>query len=424
MAWPSMISVEDARERILAFFHCLPNEQKPLSQALGQTLAEDVRAEFDIPPLTNTAMDGYAVRAADTAGATQDAPVRLQVTGEVAAGYIYDGEVRPGGAVRIMTGAPIPQGADAVVPFEETDEEGLQAPRASSSRNGSVRIFRQAATGANFRSAGEDITAGEVVLRRGTVLGPAQLGVVASLGREQVQVVRRPRVAILSTGDELLQPGGERTPGKIYDSNLTSLSAMVAEFGGIPVPLGIALDTVEDLTAKIRLAIDADMVITSAGVSRGDFDVVKLVLANEGDVDFWTVNMRPGKPLAFGALRSGERRVPHLGLPGNPVSSMVAFEIFGRPAIYTMLGRTDWERMRIKAITSDRISMADSRRFYARCIVQQQNGGYRAELTGSQGSGILSGLARANGLVVVPEGHADIPSGGEVEVMLLGSAAV
>jgi molybdopterin molybdotransferase len=419
-----MISVEEARERILAHFQPLQNELKPLSSALGQTLAEDVRAEFDIPPLTNTAMDGYAVRATDTAGATDTAPIRLQVIGEVAAGYIFEGRVAPGEAVRIMTGAPIPQGADAVVPFEETDESGLQAPRASGALDATVQVFREAAPGANFRAAGEDISAGEVVLRHGTVLGPAQVGVLASLGLAQVYVIRRPRVAILSTGDELLEPGEERSPGKIYDSNLTGLSAMVEEFGGIPVPLGVASDTVEDLTAKITLAEEADMVVTSAGVSRGDFDVVKLVLAREGSVDFWTVNMRPGKPLAFGTLRSGERRVPHLGLPGNPVSSMIAFEIFGRAAIYTMLGRSDWERMRIRATTSDRISMVDGRRFYARCVVQRQNGSYRASLTGSQGSGVLSGFARANGLAVVPEGHQDVPAGGEVEVMLLGSPAI
>ncbi|HTE86905.1 MAG TPA: gephyrin-like molybdotransferase Glp [Dehalococcoidia bacterium] len=419
-----MISVEEARSRILAYFYQIEPETRPLLDALGQTLAEDITATFNIPPLTNTAMDGYAVRAADTTGASEAEPVVLRVTGEVAAGYIYDGEVESGSAVRIMTGAPIPEGADAVVPFEETDETGMQAPHAAGRLNGRVQVFKPAALGANLREAGEDIAAGQRVMDRGTLLGASQLGVIASVGRDRVTVTRRPRVAVLSTGDELLQPGEARRPGKIYDSNLTSLSALITEFGGVPVPLGVARDNVEDLTTKIRQALDTDMVVTSAGVSRGDFDIVKLVLAREGDVDFWTVNMRPGKPLAFGGLRAGSRLVPHIGLPGNPVSSMIAFEIFGRPAIFTMLGRRDWERPRIRATTSDRISMVDGRRFYARCVISRRNGGYDAVLTGSQGSGILSGLARANGLAVVPEGHPDVEAGGEVDVMLLGAPSV
>jgi molybdopterin molybdotransferase len=418
-----MISVEEARERILAYFQRLQPETRPLLGALGQVLAEDITATFDIPPLDNTAMDGYAVRSSDTTGASEANPVELRVTGEVAAGYIYDGEVELGGAVRIMTGAPIPRGADAVVPFEETDETGLQAPHAAGRTNGRVRVFKEARAGANLRLAGEDVATGQTVLQDGMLLGAAQLGVLASVGRDRVTVSRRPRVAILSTGDELLQPGEPRRPGKIYDSNLTSLSALISEFGGVPVPLGVARDNVEDLTSKIRQAIDADMVVTSAGVSRGDFDVVKLVLAQEGDIDFWTVNMRPGKPLAFGALRAGDRLVPHIGLPGNPVSSMIAFEIFGRPALFTMLGRRDWERPRIRARALDRMSMVDGRRFYARCVIAKLDGHYTAALTGSQGSGVLSGLARANGLAVVPEGHSGVEPGDDVEVMLVGSVS-
>jgi molybdopterin molybdotransferase len=418
-----MISVEEARERILAYFRPLPAEEVALLDAAGQVLAEDIVSSFDIPPLDNTSMDGYAVRSEDTQGASEDHAVELRVTGEIAAGYIYDGEVRAGTAVRIMTGAPIPRGADAIVPFEETDESGLQAPRASGRVDGRVKVFKQAHPGANVRRAGEDVSSGKTVLERGLLLGAAQLGVLASLGRERVQVIRRPRVAVLSTGDELLQPGEERKPGRIYDSNLTSLSALVREFGGIPMPLGVAKDNVEDVTARIRQGLDADMILTSAGVSRGDYDVVKLVLAREGDIDFWTVNMRPGKPLAFGALRASDRIVPHIGLPGNPVSSMIAFEIFGRAALFTMLGRKDWERPRVRAKTLDRISMADSRRFYARCILARADNGYTVSLTGSQGSGVLTGLARANALAVVPEGHADVEAGEDVEVMLLGSPA-
>jgi molybdopterin molybdotransferase len=418
-----MISVEEARERILSYFQRLQPETVPLLQAIGQVLDEDVTATFDIPPLDNTAMDGYAVLAADTRGASEEAPVELRVSGEVAAGYIFDGEVEPGTAVRIMTGAPIPRGADTVVPFEETDESGLSAPAATGRLDSKVRIYKEAQPGANVRSAGEDVRVGQTVLERGVVLGAAQLGVIASLGRDRVRVVRRPRVAILSTGDELLQPGEERLPGKIYDSNLTSLSALVVEFGGVPVPLGVARDNVEDLTGKIREAQRTDLIVTSAGVSRGDFDVVKLVLAQEGDVDFWTVNMRPGKPLAFGAIRDGNRRIPHIGLPGNPVSSLIAFEIFGRPALFTMLGRQDWQLPRVRARSLDRMAMVDGRRFYARCILSRENGNLVVRLTGSQGSGVLSGLARANALAVVPEGHPDVLPGDEVDVIVLSNDA-
>ena len=427
MVTQTMISVEEARERILALFQRLEAEEKPVLAALGQVLAADAVAPFDIPPLANTSMDGYAVRAADTAGASESMPVRLRIAGELAAGYVYEGEVTPGSAVRIMTGAPIPQGADAVVPFEETDEAtthefGKFEKHALSAAEGStvdVGILKEAHPGANVRRAGEDVARGDVVLRADTTLGPPQIGVLASLGLATVPVYRRPVVAILSTGDELLEPGAEPAPGKIYDSNAYSIAAMVTEAGGVPKRLGIAGDTVDALTAKLRQGLDADMLITTAGVSRGDYDVVKDVLAKEGEIDFWTVRMRPGKPLAFGSFPSGKRRVPHLGLPGNPVSSMVTFELFGRPALHKMMGRALFERPRVRAIAEERIENADGRRVYARAIVTQQDGIYRAALTGPQGSGILTSMALANALAVVPEDVTAIEPGDEVECLLL-----
>jgi molybdopterin molybdotransferase len=423
----SMISVEEARERILAFFQRLEPEERPVLEALGQVLAEDIAAQFDIPPLANTAMDGYAVRAADTNGASESSPVRLRVIGELAAGYIFDGEVAPGTAVRIMTGAPIPRGADAVVPFEETDEPpthrfGAFAKHALGAAEGStadVGVLKAAQPGANLRAAAEDVARGDVVLREGAVIGPPQAGVLASLGRATARVYRRPVVAILSTGDELLEPGQPPAPGKIYDSNTAAVSAMVIEAGGVPRRLGIARDTVEALTAKLRAGLDADMLITSAGVSRGDYDVVKDVLAREGEIDFWTVRMRPGKPLAFGAFPSGERRVPHLGLPGNPVSSMVTFELFGRPAIYKMLGKTGWERPRVRAVAEQAMVNEDGRRCYLRAIVTQRDDRTYASLTGPQGSAILTSMALANALAVVPEDVAAIEPGQEVDCLLL-----
>jgi molybdopterin molybdotransferase len=416
-----LISVEEALERILSYVSLLPPEEKPILDALGQVVADDVVSHMDIPPLDNTAMDGYAVRAADTAGASESAPVLLRVVGELAAGYVFDGEVSAGTAVRIMTGAPIPRGADAVVPFEETDEPAGRTFGSFAKSRDSVGVLKAAAVGANVRLAAEDVRRGQVILPKGTVLHPAQIGVLASLGHATVRVHRRPVVAILSTGDEVKEPGQPLAPGQIYDSNAYSVSAMVQAAGGVPRKLGIAQDTVDALTEKLRGGLDADMLVTSAGVSRGDYDVVKDVLAKEGEVDFWTVRMRPGKPLAFGAFRSGGRRVPHIGLPGNPVSSMVSFELFGRPAIYKMLGRGDWQRSRVRAIARERIDNTDSRRVYARAILTREDGRYYAALTGPQGSGMLTSMAAANALAVVPEDVPGIAAGDEVECLLLDS---
>jgi molybdopterin molybdotransferase len=414
-----MISVEEALSRILGFFSVLEPEEKPILDALGQVTVEDVASGMNIPPHDNTAMDGYAVRAADTAGASTEAPVTLRVIGELAAGYLFDGAVEPGAAVRIMTGAPMPAGADAVVPFEETDEPAGRSFGAFAKSGDSVGILNPASPGANIRHAAEDVREGQVIIPRGTILHPAQIGVLASLGRPVVRVHRRPVVAILSTGDEVRDPGEALRPGQIYDSNAYSIAALASACGGIPRRLGIAKDTVDALTVKLREGLDADMLVTSAGVSRGDYDVVKDVLAKEGEIDFWTVRMRPGKPLAFGAFTSGGRRVPHIGLPGNPVSSMVSFELFGRPAIFKMLGRSDWQRPSVRAIADEPIPNSDERRVFARAIVTMRDGRFHAALTGPQGSGILTSMAVANALAVVPEDVPGIAAGEEVDALLL-----
>jgi molybdopterin molybdotransferase len=415
-----VITVAEALERILGYVEVLEAEERPLLEALGQVLAEDVTSGFDIPPLDNTAMDGYAVRAADTEGASPDSPVTLRVTGEVAAGYVFEGEVNAGEAVRIMTGAPVPAGADAIVPFEETDEPFDAAPERTQRVEASVRVFKQAQPGANIRRAGEDVHEGQTVLEKGRVLRPSEAGVLASLGRATVRVIRRPVVAILSTGDELVEAGQPRPPAKIYDANACSVAGLVSRYGGVPRLLGIARDTVEALTAKIHEGLDADMLVTSAGVSRGDYDVVKEVLAREGDIDFWTVAMKPGKPLAFGCFEADGRRVPHIGLPGNPVSSMVTFELFGRPALMKMMGKTDWRRPVVRAIAEERIvNRNDPRRFYARCIVRERDGRYYASLTGTQSSGALTSMVRANALTVIPEDVDEVQPGDEIDVIML-----
>ncbi|MBK7725822.1 MAG: molybdopterin molybdotransferase MoeA [Dehalococcoidia bacterium] len=415
-----MISVEEARERILANFQRLPVERKPLLAALGQVLAADVVSPYDLPPLANTGMDGYALQAADTAGASEAAPARLRVITNLAAGYVSDVPIGPGEAARIMTGAPIPPGADAVVPFEETDEV-LRGPNEQPRPGGEVAIFKAAKHGANVRERGGDVRAGNRVIEAGRVLRASEIGVLSSLGLTEVAVFRRPVVAILSTGDEVTPPGEALLPGRIYDANSAAVAAQVASFGGVPRVLGIAKDTIEDLTSKLREGLDADMLVTSAGVSRGDFDVVKDVLAREGQVDFWTVRMRPGKPLAFGAFAAPDgRRIPHLGLPGNPVSSMVSFELFGRPAIFKMLGKQGWERPSVRAIVRERVVNPDPRRYFARCIVTQgEDGRWYADLSGPQGSNILTGMSSANALTVIPEDVTVVEAGEEIDAMML-----
>ncbi|HLF70533.1 MAG TPA: gephyrin-like molybdotransferase Glp [Dehalococcoidia bacterium] len=421
MTTDGMISVEEARARILEVVSRLEPETVALADALGQVLAEDVTSPMTIPPLDNTGMDGYAVRAADTSGSTPATPKRLRVIGEVAAGYIFDRSVGPGEAVRIMTGAPIPQGADAIVPFEETDETAGRSFGTFAKGRDEVGVYKAAAVGANIRRAGEDVLRGSPVMEAGTELHAAQIGVLASLGTATVRVYRRPVIAIISTGDELLELGEAATEGHIYDANSYSVAALAREAGAIPKRLGIARDTVEELTAKIHEALDADLIVTSAGVSRGDYDVVKDVLLREGDVDFWTVRMKPGKPLAFGTFTAPDgRKVPHIGLPGNPVSSMVTFELFGRAAVYKMMGRSGWERPVVRVTVEEPVENTDGRRFYARAIVSVRDGRYVASLTGPQGSGILTSMALANALVICPEDVPVVAAGEEADAIMLG----
>ena len=413
----AMLSVEDALERILDHFHVLDAEEAPLLKALGQVLAEDAVSLHDIPPMDNSAMDGYAIQAASVAGASETSPITLRVVGSVAAGELPDTSVEPGTAIRIMTGAPIPPGADAVVPFEETDE----IERRNSSRDMSeIGIKVAAPEGADIRPAGQDVRKNTRVLSAGVVLRPSEIGVLASLGFDSVKVIRRPVVAILSTGDELLSAGDPYAEGKIYDSNSYSVAASVQRYGGVPKLLGIARDNLDSMNEKLREGLEADMLITSAGVSKGDYDMVKDVLAEHGRIAFWSVRMRPAKPLAFGVLDAEDgRQVPHLGLPGNPVSAMVAFEQFGRAAIHKMMGKSGFLKPLIKAALDEPIYNTDGRRVYARAVITKRNGDYHAKLTGNQSSNLLTSMAGANGLAICPE---DLPvkeAGETVEVQML-----
>ena len=412
-----MLSVEDAFERVMAFFHPLEAEEKPLLQALGQVLAEDVASPVQIPPMDNSAMDGYAVRHEAISGASEDSPRLLRVTGQVAAGQVPQGRVTGESAIRIMTGAPVPEGADTIVPFEDTDEverveKGLGL--------GEIQVLRELPPGAHVRPAGEDVARGTVVLKEGTVLRPAEIGVMGSLGKASVRVVRRPVVAILATGDELLEVGAQPEPAKIYDSNTYSMAASVLRCGGVPNVLGIARDNLEDMHRKLSEGASSDLLITSAGVSKGDYDIVKDVLMERGEISFWSVRMRPAKPLAFGVILSPDgRRVPHLGLPGNPVSTMVAFEEFARPAILRMLGKTRLARPSVQAVLEGPIHNFDGRRVFARVEVTRRGDTYYANPTGPQGSNILTSMSRANGLAICPEDVSMVDSGETVRVHML-----
>jgi molybdopterin molybdotransferase len=407
-----MLSVEEALERVLSYFHTLESEQVPILESLGRALAEDIYADINIPPHSNSAMDGYAVLAADTQGASTQSPKLLRVIADLPAGYVTDTPVTPGTAIRIMTGAPIPPGADAVVPFEDTQQEGEW-----------VKIMAEVSKGRNIRLAGEDVRKGTLVLRRGTRIRPQEIGMLATLGRKEVRVTRRPRVAILATGDEVVEIDAPLAPGKIRNANSYSNAAQVIRCGGEPILLGIARDDITDLTQKIRegLAQRVDLFLTSGGVSVGDFDIVKKVLAAEGDITFWRVRMKPGKPLAFGQIGG----VPLLGLPGNPVSVMIAFELFARPAIFKMLGIEKWDKPVVEATLMDEVKRKDERRHYLRVRVEKAltaSAGqpeYCAYLTGDQGSGILSSMVYANGVAVIPEDMRHVPAGSRVQVIML-----
>lgn len=412
-----MLSVEEARDKVLALTPVLEAEHVPLLEAQGQILAEDAVASFDIPPLDNSAMDGYAVRHADIEGATPQRSKLLRVADYVAAGQIPRTTVSEGTAVRIMTGAPIPPGADTVVPFEETDE----VERSAAGRPiDEVLVRNEVPRGQFVRRAAEDVEKGDVTLAKGTVLRASEIGVLASLGYRSVKVVRRPVVAVLATGDELLEPGQKPEAGKIYNSNSYSIAALVKRYGGVPRVLGIARDNIDSMGESLERGLEADMLITSAGVSKGDYDMVKDVLAERGEIAFWSVRMRPAKPLAFGMLRGlGGRKVPHLGLPGNPASAMVAFEQLGRPAILKMMGRTNLEKPTVEAVLEDPIINNDGRRVYARAIVSKRDQSYYARLTGPQGSNILTSMARANGLAICPEDVEIMDKGQIVQVQML-----
>ena len=410
-----LLNVDSALANILANMKTLPAETVSLPESHNRVIAEDIVSPIDLPPFDNSAMDGYAICSEDSVDADHANPVALSVAMDILAGSAPDRRLEPGQAARIMTGAPVPAGATAVIPVEDTDDDWQKGD--SSPLPAEVRLYRQLAPGENIRRAGENIAAGATVMTAGAVIGPAEIGMLAGIGCPRVDVIRRPKVAILSSGDELVDIYDDLAPGKIRDTNGYTLAALIRQSGGIPIRLPIAKDTMESIRALYRRALETkpDMLISTAGVSVGAADLVKAVMNELGDIDFWRINMRPGKPLAYGTIQG----LPFFGLPGNPVSTMVTFEVLVKPALTKIAGRP-FKQQTVKAITAGPLK-SDGRRSYNRVILSQENGRIMAQTTGIQSSGALMSMVKADGLAIIPEGVTLAPAGCELDVILLRS---
>jgi molybdopterin molybdotransferase len=399
------LTARDAALRILDAVRVQPSLRVPLDDAHGHVLAADVASPLDIPAHTNSAMDGYACRAMDVRG---KAPLTLRVVEQIPAGKFPSRTIGPGECARIFTGAPLPDGADGVVRQEDTD---LGDPV--------VTIHKDRDAGMNFRRAGEDLKKGALALAGGALLGPAELGVLASLAVSSPMVVRRPRVGILGSGDEIVDvdhPEEILSGRKVASSNTHTLVALVKQAGGIPVDLGVARDTKQSLREHLERASDCDLLVTTAGISVGEHDLLRPVLEEMGgELRFWKLRMRPGAPVGFGMLRG----IPWVGLPGNPVSTMVTFELFVRPAIRKMTGHGLPFRRSVPVRLGEQITLGPKLQHFLRGVVTEERDGAVARLTGPQGSGILTSMVKANALLVIPEGQHETPAGAVVNALPL-----
>ena len=411
----SLLSVAQARERILSHFEPVSTETLPLAGCSNRVIAQQIVAPIDLPPFDNSSMDGFAVRAADVEEATIDSPRSLRVIADIPAGSHPTISVAPGEAARIMTGAPTPTGADAVVPVEDTNftnrDAGTPPPEI-------VQIYKPAKPGSNVRPRGMDIHAGHAVLNPGRVIKAQELGLLAMLGFANVVVYRRPRVALFSSGDELLPVDAPLEDGKIRDSNSYTLAALIENAGAEVLRLGVARDDHDSVKALLDHAVGqkVDLILSSAGVSVGAFDFVKQVIESNGKMDFWRVNMRPGKPVAFGEYKN----IPFIGLPGNPVSAFVGFEVFVEPVIFRLRGLFHTGKQVLRVRCEEQID-SDGRESYLRAQVRpgEEHGSWIARLTGHQGSGNLHSLVQANALLIIPAGVKCVPAGQEVDAWLI-----
>ena len=409
----SLLSVDQARERILSQFQPVTTETLPLAGCSNRVLAQDIAASDDLPPFNNSSMDGFAVRAVDVLEAAYGSPRSLSVIADIPAGSSPTISLAPGEAARIMTGAQVPEGADAVIPVEDTNFDNRVAGTPAPAE---VQIFKSAKPGANVRSRGMDLRVGDVVLNKGRILKPQDLGLLAMLGFAKVLVYRKPRIALFSSGDELLPVDAPLEAGKIRDSNAFTLAALIEEAGAEVIRLGVAKDDPDSVRALLEKAADlqVDLIVSSAGVSVGAFDFVKQVIESNGKLDFWRVNMRPGKPLAFGEYK----QILFIGLPGNPVSSFVGFEVFVRPTLQRLRGSLNGGRPTVRVRCEEQID-SDGRESYLRAEVQEKEGNFIARLAGHQGSGNLNSLVQANALLIIPAGVKCVPAGQEVNAWLI-----
>jgi molybdopterin molybdotransferase len=415
-----LLNVSEALNRLLLRFTSVTNEVRPISEISGRVLAEDVVSGVDLPLYTNSSMDGFAVIASDVTGATADRPIALKIVTDIPAGSIPVIRIGSQESARIMTGALLPTGADSVVPVEFTNKK-INIEGSAALGGHEVLVFRAVNKGDYVRQKGEDIRTGGTVLISGTRLRPQDIGLLAMLGISKVSVFRRPRVALFSTGDELVAIDKPLQTGKIHDSNAYTLAASIARDGGEAHYLGIIPDSEDAVQIALQRAAEAqvDLILSSAGVSVGAFDFVRAVVEKHGKLDFWRVNMRPGKPLAFGDFQG----TPFIGLPGNPVSAFVGYEVFVRPALMKLSGLKSEERILLKAKLTEGIE-SDGRESYLRGVVTNQAGEWIASLTGHQGSGNLLSLVQANALLIIPSGVKSLPSRAEVQAWIIGAIPV
>jgi molybdopterin molybdotransferase len=404
-----LLSVEDARERVLSRVHPLAPLQLPLTDAFGCVVAEDVLATHDLPEFASSAMDGFAVRASDVAGATPAQPRELKIVGRALIGHEPEGTVGAGETMHIATGAPVPAGADVIVPIENADVDGDQV----------VRLLDGPPPGTHVRPRGEDVHEGDVLIPSGKRLGAPELGLLANAGQPTPLVHPRPRVVVLSTGDELVPPTETPAFGQVRDANSFTIFGALREMGAMPVMAGIVRDDVESLRDTIfNFEIQADAFISSGGVSVGERDVVKAAFFRRGEVDFYKVAMQPGMPQGFGHVEGK----PYFGLPGNPVSVFVSLEVFVRPAILKMMGRRHLFRPEVAARLTDDLRGPRGKLQFARVEVRHEKDGWSATPTGARGSNLISTVARANGLAMIPAGTEASPAGSTVQVMLFRSS--
>jgi len=402
-----------ALDILLAAFQPVDCEYVDLSQAVGRVLAEDIHAGFDLPSFDNSTMDGFAIRSDDVKGAGREHSISLVVVADIPAGHPFFGVLAQGQAARIMTGAPLPAGADAVIPLEDTDAAHQQAGDPVFAQ---VNVYRPVRAGEFVRAQGKDARAQDLMIQCGTRIRPQEVGLLAMLGMPNVKVYRRPRLAILPTGDELTRVGDPLAPGKIFESNTYAITAQIEQAGGEAVSLGLIADRFEAVKEALDRALEfkVDAILASAGVSVGAYDFVRAAVEQGGNLSFWRVNMRPGKPLAFGSYQG----IPFIGLPGNPASAFIGFEIFVRPAVLKMAGQTDLSRPKIPVVLLEEVE-SDGRESYLRAVVTFRDGRAYARLTGHQDSGNLRSLIQANALLIIPNEVKCLPIGAEVQAWLL-----